>query len=155
MNFAPRWVACLAITVSTFAAESPAPAVPERLAVGFNSIRAEALRADVTFLASDALEGRLSLQPGDAVATEWIAAEFAKADLQPVVDGGYLQSVPLIEFRADRANSHIALSRGGALKQWAFPHATGGFKDDVDLSAPLVFAGFGTRRWQKSSSSPT
>ena len=143
MNSALRLLACLAPTAAAFAVESPALVIPDRLAPGFNSIRAEALRADVTFLASDALEGRLSLQPGDAVATEWIAGEFAKAGLQPAADGSYLQGVPLIEYRADRAESHVALTRGGARKQWAFPHVTGGFKDDVDLTASLVFVGFG------------
>lgn len=143
MDFTPRLLTCLAFTVGAFAAESPNAIVPEKLATGFNSIRAEALRADVTFLASDALDGRLSLQPGDTVAAEWVASEFAKSGLQPVVDGGYLQRVPLIEFTTDRMGSHIALGRAGARKQWGFPHIAGGFKDDVDITAPLVFAGFG------------
>src|SRR4051812_14779509 len=100
------------ITVATaFAAETPKPAVPDRLAPGFNAIREESLRADVTFLASDALDGRLSLQPGDTVAAEWVASEFAKAGLQPVVEGGYFQPVPVIEFTADRMGNHLALAR--------------------------------------------
>ncbi len=143
MISASRCLLCLALTVSTCAADVPKPAVPDRLATGFNAIRVEALRADVTFLASDALDGRLSLQRGDEVAAQWVCAEFAKAGLQPLVDGSYLQSVPLIEYSGDRASSYVGLSRGGAQKQWSFPHVSGGFKDDVDLTAPLVFAGFG------------
>ena len=137
------FVSLVTFTAGTFAAETPTPPVPDRLATGFNTIRGEALRADVTFLASDALDGRLSLQPGDKIAAEWVASEFAKAGLQPVVDGSYLQSVPLIEFTSDRMNNHVALSRAGARKQWSFPHIAGGFKNDVDVTAPLVFAGFG------------
>src|SRR5262249_28321304 len=48
------------------------------------SISADRMRADLQFLASDALEGRLSLRRGSEVAIQWIAAEFAKAGLKPV-----------------------------------------------------------------------
>ena len=143
MDFTPRLLTCLTFTVGAIAAEPANPTVPDKLATGFNSISAEALRADVTFLASDALEGRLSLQPGDTVAAEWVASEFAKAGLQAIADGEYFQRVPLIEFTSDRTGSHVALGRAGARKPWSFPHISGGFKDDVDLTAPLVFAGFG------------
>src|SRR2546429_6499498 len=63
-------------------AETQQP-MPASVATGFNLIREDTLRADLTFLASDALEGRMSLQNGDAVAIQWIASEFAKAGLQP------------------------------------------------------------------------
>src|SRR5438094_480931 len=53
-------------------AETQQP-MPASVATGFNLIREDTLRADLTFLASDALEGRMSLQNGDAVAIQWIA----------------------------------------------------------------------------------
>src|SRR5262245_2940050 len=85
---------------------SQAPVPPAtRLAAGFTTIREDALRADLTFLASDALQGRMSLQPGDDVAIQWIASEFAKAGLSPAADGSFLQAVDLIEYRGDRAQS--------------------------------------------------
>src|SRR5450755_5141744 len=96
---------------SVFAAQNP-PAVPLRLAPGFDAIRESTLRADLTFLASDSLQGRLSLQPGDAVAVQWIA-EFAKAGLKPGNGDGYLQPFDLIEYRPDRARSYVALERDG------------------------------------------
>jgi hypothetical protein len=108
-----------------------------------SSIREETLRADLTFLASDALQGRLSLQPGDAVAIEWIASEFAKAGLKPGNGDSWFQPVNLIEYRADRARSYVALTRGGAEKRWQAPDAAGAFPSDVDVTAPVVFAGFG------------
>ena len=43
------------------------------------------LRADLSFLASDALQGRMSLQPGDDAAAQWIASEFTKAGLSPAM----------------------------------------------------------------------
>ena len=117
--------------------------VPKNLSAGYKAIQESDLRADLTFLASDGLEGRMSLQAGDDAAAEWVASEFAKAGLMPAADGSYFQTVPLIEFRNDRAQSYIGLSRGGAEKQWKFPDAYGAFPRDVDVTAPVVFAGFG------------
>lgn len=65
-------------------------AVEARLATGFNAISQKNLRADLTFLASDALEGRMSLQRGSEAAIQFIAAEFAKAGLRPLVGDSYL-----------------------------------------------------------------
>jgi len=118
-------------------------AVPAGVATGFNTIREDALRADLTFLASDALQGRMSLQTGDEVAIQWIASEFAKAGLQPAANGSFLQPVELIEYRGDRAQSYVALKRGGSEKQWKFPDAFGSYRSDVDVTADVVFAGFG------------
>src|SRR5690348_3677316 len=118
-------------------------AVPATLAIGFNNIREDTLRADLTFVASDALQGRMSLQNGDEVAIQWIASEFAKAGLQPAANDSYLQPVELIEYHSDREHSYVALKRGGSEKQWKFPDAYGAYHADVDVTGDVVFAGFG------------
>lgn len=118
-------------------------AVPAGVGTGFNTIREDTLRADLTFLASDALQGRMSLQTGDEVAIQWITSEFAKAGLRPAANGSYLQPVELIEYRGDRAQSYVALKRGGSEKQWKFPDALGSYRSDVDVTADVVFTGFG------------
>lgn len=123
-------------------AQSQQP-VPPRLAVGFETIREETLRADLTFLASDALQGRMSMQPGDEVAIQWIVAEFARAGLKPAAAGSYLQPVDLIEYRTDRARSYVTLERAGVQKQWKFPDVAGSFPSDIDVTGGVVFAGFG------------
>jgi Peptidase family M28/PA domain len=129
------------VGITSFAqAQQP---VPASVATGFNAIREDTLRADLTFVASDALEGRMSLENGDEVAIQWIASEFAKAGLQPAVKGSYLQPVPLIEYRGDREHSYVALARSGGEKQWKFPDAFGSYHSDVDATAEVVFAGFG------------
>src|SRR5207253_11199812 len=121
-------------------AETQQP-MPASVATGFNLIREDTLRADLTFLASDALQGRMSLQPGDDVAIQWIASEFAKAGLQPAADGSYLQPVELVEYRGDRAQSFASLRRSGNEKQWKYPDILGAYRADVDVSADVVFAG--------------
>jgi len=118
-------------------------AVPARVAPGYKTIQENTLRADLTFIASDALQGRLSLQPGDEVAIQWIASEYAKAGLKPAFNGSYLQPVPLIEYRNNREQSYVGLARAGNEKHWKFPEAFGAFAKDVDITADAVFAGFG------------
>jgi Peptidase family M28/PA domain len=145
MNFTRTgrfFLSCIVLLGLAIPAQSQQP-VPPSLAVGFNTVREDTLRADLTFLASDALQGRMSLQPGDDVAIQWIAAEFAKAGLQPAASGSFLQPVDLIEYHADREHSYVALKRGGTEKQWKFPEAFGGYRSDVDVTADVVFAGFG------------
>ena len=133
------------MTLSLAAHAVPATAnVPSIERPGFQHLRAAALKADLYFLASDALQGRMSLQPGDDAATQWVAAEFAKAGLEPAAgNSSYLQAVPLIEYRADRDASFVELQRAGKITQWHTPDVIGGFHDDLEITAPLVFAGYG------------
>ena len=123
-------------------------AVPSAERPGFEHLRLEDLKADLYFLASDALQGRMSLQAGDDAATQWVASEFAKAGLLPAAQdaGGkasYFQAVPLLEFRGDRSMSFVKFTRDGQSFQWYRPDVIGAFRDDVDITAPLVFAGYG------------
>jgi len=133
---------CTLLLAVSFAAAQQ-PQVPQRIAAGYRTIREADLKADLTFLASDSTQGRLSLTNGDQVAIEWIASEFAKAGLKPAFNGSYLQPVALIEYRGDRAQSFVSLKRAGAEKKWQFPEVLGAFRHDVDVTADVVFAGFG------------
>jgi Peptidase family M28/PA domain len=118
--------------------------IDPKLATGFNAIREKNLRADLTFLASDALEGRMSLQRGSEVAINFIAAEFAKAGLKPLVGDSYLQTVELIEYRADQRAMSVKLVRGGNEQHYESPKDfIGSFPVEMTVSAPVVFAGYG------------
>src|SRR5580693_8581114 len=76
--------------------------VDNRIGRGYRLIRQANLRADLTFLSSEPLAGRLSAERGDGAAVELIAAVFSKAGLGPIVSRytgpSFLQDVPLIEF---------------------------------------------------------
>lgn len=135
-----RWLALAGALSMVFGGQTP---ISTKLATGYQKIQESDLRADLNFLAGDALQGRLSLQPGDEVAADWVASEFAKAGLAPATQGSFFQDVPLIEYRNDRAQSYIAIKRGSDEKKYKFPDAYGAFPKDVDVSADVVFAGFG------------
>ncbi|HZS49033.1 MAG TPA: M28 family peptidase [Blastocatellia bacterium] len=55
-------------------------------------ISADSLRGNLSFIASDALEGRNTPSRGLDIAAEYIAAQFRRAGLEPVGDDGYFQT---------------------------------------------------------------
>ena len=137
----------LALLLSAFCGGAqtapPTVAVPARIATGFRTISEGDLRADLTFLSSNALQGRMSLENGDSVAIEWIVSEFKKARLKPAFGDSYVQPVPVVEYRADAAQSNVILRRAGGEQRFAWADIAGSFKRPIDITAPVVFAGFG------------
>ena len=115
----------------------------DRIATGFDDIQAAKIRADLTFLASDAMEGRMSLDRGSEVAIQWIASEFAKAGLKPLAGNTYLQPVPLVEYKMDRAKTTLALRAAGSTKEFKAPDLIGNYPNDGVFKGQLVFGGFG------------
>ena len=119
-----------------------------RIGRGFRLIRQANLRADLTFLSSPPLEGRLSAERGDEAAVQFIAGEFSKAGLRPIVPSfegpSYFQEVPLIEFTPDPRETTLVLERGDVKRPFAFAvDFSGGFPRDITVRAPVVFAGYG------------
>ncbi|HEY6991188.1 MAG TPA: hypothetical protein VH369_22520, partial [Bryobacteraceae bacterium] len=111
---------------------------PARVAPGFDSISSARLKADLTFLSSDALEGRRSLERGSEVAARWIASEFEKLGLAT-----QLQPVPLIEYTMDRARTSLTIRHGGKSETFHGADAVANFPNEVRVSGPVVFAGYG------------
>ena len=102
------------------------------------------LRAELEFLASDTLRGRVSLSPEADVTARYIAASFERSGLKPAADGSYLQEFPLIGYRADPARRALKLTRAGVDTVFRpGTDFTGAFYRDVHITAPVVFAGYG------------
>src|SRR5215475_751721 len=114
-----------------------------RIATGLESIDPVRLKADLTFLASDTLAGRRSLERGSEVAIQWIASEFAKSGLKPLVGDSYLQPVPIIEYTVDREKTTLTLRAAGNSETYRAPDAIGNFGNETTISGPVVFAGYG------------
>ena len=66
------------LSLATLNAQQPAP--------GIESIKKEEMRADLFFLASAVLQGRLTDTPGNRIAAEWIASRFERLGLAPAGD---------------------------------------------------------------------
>ena len=70
---------------------------PEGMMEALHNVQAERIRADVKYLASDALEGRGTGTRGGDLAASYIAKQFKDAGLEPAGDNGsYFQKVPMI-----------------------------------------------------------
>ncbi len=137
----------MALVAGFGSAQAPAP-VPAGEAKGFDAISEASLKANLRYIASDDLAGRMSLQPGDDAATNWIASQLAKAGADPAVVGAYgiphyLQKFEVEEYRPARAQSSVKMTRAGQDTTWFTPDALGTYKHSLDLTAPVVFAGFG------------
>ena len=76
-------------------------------------VTADALRGHVSFLASDALEGRNSPSQGLDVAAEYIASRFRAAGLKPMGDDGYFQTADWTRSQASPEGFAMTLESGG------------------------------------------
>src|SRR5664279_3762900 len=77
-------------------------------------VRPNDLKADVSFLASDALQGRATPSPGLDIAAEYIAAQFRRAGLEPVGDEGYFQNASYQTVKPNAEGLTLTLYTGEA-----------------------------------------
>ena len=111
------------------------------------SIRPEAIRGTMRFLADDALEGRGTATRGLEIAAKYMAAQFESLGLAPAGDDStYFQRVPLRLTRADGAKSAVTLIREGKEEKLVFgtDFDKGGDagRSEVSVEAPVVYVGF-------------
>lgn len=71
------------------------------------------MRGHLSFIASDALEGRATPSTGLDLAAEYIAAQFRRAGLEPVGDDGYFQTAPFAVSETPMAGFELKLRDGG------------------------------------------
>lgn len=127
--------------------------IPVNEQAGFATIKTERLKSDLRYIASDQMQGRMSLEEGDDLAIQWIEKQFRAAGLEPAARDtagkpSYLQTFQLIEYRPNRAATKLTIeTKEGAdtptRTDYQSPDAFGAFKDEVELTAPVVFAGYG------------
>jgi Zn-dependent M28 family amino/carboxypeptidase len=113
-------------------------------------IDASRIEAHMRFLAADELDGRKTASRGYLRAAEYVAARFKELGLEPAgEDGSYYQSVPLLAASLLTDASRLTLVRGvgeTALEiQIDFVLAPDLLRQSAELTAPLVFVGFGVR----------
>src|SRR5262252_940148 len=80
-------------------------------------ISADSLRGQLSFIASDALEGRATPSRGLDLAAEYIAAQFRRAGLEPAGDDGYFQTATLMMREPNWDGFRMTVSAGGKTVQ--------------------------------------
>jgi len=78
-----------------------------------NHVSADSLRGNLSFLASDLLEGRATPSRGLDLAAEYIAAQFRRAGLEPAGDDGYFQTATVTVREPNREGFAMSVSVGG------------------------------------------
>ena len=106
------------------------------------------VRAHMTFLASDLLQGREAGSPGYDIAANYVASQFQQLGLTPAGDrGSYFQSVPLVAFRAADEGVYILRGKDGSATPLVFGDEVMVGRNagpaERRFAAPLVFVGFG------------
>ena len=133
-------VAAVLLT-TTLAAQQRAP--------GNESITQADLRADLFFLAGDAMRGRLTDTNENRATADYIRARFERAGLKPAAGNSLLPQLQPDDGdarRGQRADDRVAVS-GGAVAarefksgQEFYPQR---FSASGTVTGPVVFAGFG------------
>jgi hypothetical protein len=95
---------------------------PARWRAALDGVSAESMKGHLSFLASDALEGRRTPSKGLDIAAEYIAAQFRRAGLEPAGDDGYFQTANWRLAARDTAAFRLSFS-GGATSSGQAPAA--------------------------------
>lgn len=118
----------------------------QQRAPGNDTIRAADLRADLFFLAGDAMGGRLTDTDENRAAADYVRSRFERAGLKPVAPGeSYFHPYNLMTATLGEGNLLDVVGPGDAARrlrqgQEFYPHR---FSASGRVSAPVAFVGFG------------
>ena len=117
-----------------------------RPAPGSDVITTPKMRADLEFLAGDALRGRLTDTPENAITLEWVASRFKWLGLEPMGAGGsYFLLYGLSIGSLGTGSNDLAITRDGQTTRYDrttgfYPHR---YSASATATGDLVFAHFG------------
>ncbi len=117
----------------------PQFAISPDLRSALNGISADSLRGNLSFLASDLLEGRDTPSRGLDIAAEFIASQFRRAAIEPGGNDGYFQTAKMF-LQAPNADGLVLTLADGA-NHWEIPAAQVEINaaHAIDLPATPVF----------------
>jgi hypothetical protein len=139
--------ALFVLAAAVASSSEPADTIAPGAAVAAGAIRPEALSAQVRFLSHDLLEGRGTGARGHEVAATYVSTQLQALGLEPAgEDGSWYQMVPLRAGRVTAASLEFLPAKGKPIAFGlgedfiALPSLASG---RADITAPLVFVGFG------------
>ncbi|HET7107528.1 MAG TPA: M28 family metallopeptidase [Candidatus Acidoferrum sp.] len=143
-----KYLVCPALVFALALPASVVQASTDPSDAAMESIRPEAIRAHMNFLADDLIEGRGAISRGYEISARYMATEFESMGLSPAGDAGtYLQNVPLRSIRPDEANTTVSVIRKGKTETLVFRKdflAPGDpARKESSVEAPVIYVGFG------------
>ena len=141
-----RALAVLLVAVSAATSLAQSSKAPQ-----IDSIKVGEMRADLFFLASDAMQGRLTDTPENAIAADWVRSRFERLGLKPGgQNGSFDHHYNLMKASLGQGNAmSIGLlpssgTRGDLkLAEEFYPHR---FSANAAAEGALTFVGFGIYR---------
>src|SRR5271155_715017 len=112
MPYRSAFVVFLTCACVVAPADPPSAEVAPDVQAALDGIHAESLRTDLSYIASDQLEGRDSPSRGLDLAADYIATQFRRAGLEPGVGDSYFQKAPMLVEEADFSSFELKLSAG-------------------------------------------
>jgi len=111
------------------------------------AINPDAIKATMTYLSDDLLEGRQPGTKGFALASKYVETQFMALGLKPAINGSYLQKVPLRKGIVKEKNSSFSLLINGKEEVLDYNKhvifSPNFINESSEIEAPLVFVGFG------------
>lgn len=109
-----------------------------------------AIKAHLSFLADDLLEGRETGSRGYDIAANYVASQMAQYGVTPKGEkGGYLQQVPLRSTRLAAGSGMVELHSPAGVERLSeatdYVLAGSATEDKSSIDAPMVFVGYGIR----------
>jgi Zn-dependent M28 family amino/carboxypeptidase len=134
-----RYLTVSAVTLLAATAAIAQPAGP--------MAKAENIKAHITFLADDLMQGREAGSTSYDIAANYVASQFAQLGLTPAGDkGSYFQTVPLAAVRGRDEGRFALTGKTGEVALTPGVDVITGKPfgpDNLDVSAPMVFVGYG------------
>ena len=134
-------MALLVISVFSLSAYQAAPqpsGMSTDVRAALDRISADSLRGHLSFIASDALEGRNTPSRGLDIAAEYIAAQFRRAGLEPAGDEGYFQTANWLLAERNMDDFALKIHDGKETISVSKNQVSLSFDDALDLASAAV-----------------
>jgi hypothetical protein len=118
------------------------------VAAAAKNIRPDAIRAHMRFLSDGLLQGRAPDTPGYEIAARYVSSQLEALGLQPAAVGSsWYQEVPLRKAVLEQSNSSLVFVKDGKEQPLVdgkdYVLTANIAQQQIDIEAPVVFAGFG------------
>lgn len=155
-TFLLAFAACSSTPPAATTSSAPAPAATSAMGAGSTSLSAadraafervseQTIRSVTTALSSREMEGRGTATAGGEKAARWLADRWKAIGLAPLGDAGsYLQGIRFVGTTVRPTTQIRAGATTLALGTDFVPYLTGG-ADSVDITAPILFVGYGAQ----------